>query len=219
MVNNINNVMQSYTNTYNEAQENYLTLLNDVSSQWKQNIRISIEDFDNVTTALNEFVASAELMKNKAHEYMNSDITLLTETQAHVARAADTSVLDYGSIIEATGQAFDKYYNSRAMMLYYTRSLAESREYYNAALDCYNNALSDQVWWNNLMPILIEENKNRGSRWMSYLHKTKRPGAAFDAISAFGDARGRINKYSLRKRKPKKRKSKNKTAKNKTAKN
>ena len=203
MVDNINNVMEPYTNTYNEAQENYLTLLNDVSSQWKQNIRISIEDFNNITTALDEFVTSAELMKNKALEYMNSDITLLTETQVNVATAADTSVLDYGSIIEATGRAFDKYYNSRAMMLYYTRTLAESREYYNAALDCYNNALSDQVWWNNLMPILIEENKNRGSSWMSYLHKTKRPGAAFDAISAFGDARGRINKATLRKRKQK----------------
>ena len=213
MVDNINNVMEPYTNTYTEAQENYLTLLNDVSSQWKQNIRISIEDFNNVTTALDEFVTSAELMKNKALEYMNSDITLLTETQVNLATAADTSVLDYGSIIEATGRAFDKYYNSRAMMLYYTRTLAESREYYNAALDCYNNALSDQVWWNNLMPILIEENKNRGSSWMSYLHKTKRPGAAFDAISAFGDARGRINKATLRKRKQKKRKSKNKTSK------
>ena len=213
MVDNINNVMEPYTNTYNEAQENYLTLLNDVSSQWKQNIRISIEDFNNITTSLDEFVTSAELMKNKALEYMNSDITLLTETQVDVATAADTSVLDYGSIIEATGRAFDKYYNSRAMMLYYTRTLAESREYYNAALDCYNNALSDQVWWNNLMPILIEENKNRGSSWMSYLHKTKRPGAAFDAISAFGDARGRINKATLRKRKQKKRKSKNKTSK------
>ena len=213
MVDNINNVMEPYTNTYNEAQENYLTLLNDVSSQWKQNIRISIEDFNNITTALDEFVTSAELMKNKALEYMNSDITLLTETQVNVATAADTSVLDYGSIIEATGRAFDKYYNSRAMMLYYTRSLAESREYYNAALDCYNNALSDQVWWNNLMPILIEENKNRGSSWMNYLHKTKRPGAAFDAISAFGDARGRINKATLRKRKQKKRKPKNKTSK------
>ena len=203
MVDNINNVMEPYTNTYNEAQENYLTLLNDVSSQWKQNIRISIEDFNNITTALDEFVTSAELMKNKALEYMNSDITLLAESQADFTRTADTSVLDYGSIIEATGRAFDKYYNSRAMMLYYTRTLAESREYYNAALDCYNNALSDQVWWNNLMPILIEENKNRGSSWMSYLHKTKRPGAAFDAISAFGDARGRINKATLRKRKQK----------------
>ena len=213
MDDNINNVMEPYTNTYNEAQENYLTLLNDVSSQWKQNIRISIEDFNNVTTALDEFVTSAELMKNKAHEYMNSDITLLTETQADVARAADTSVLDYGSIIEATGRAFDKYSNSRAMMLYYTRTLAESREYYNIALDCYNNALADQVWWNNLSPILIEENKNRGSSWMNYLHKTKRPGAAFDAISAFGDARGRINKATLRKRKQKKRKPKNKTSK------
>ena len=213
MVDNINNVMEPYTNTYNEAQENYLTLLNDISSQWKQNIRISIEDFNNVTTALNEFVTSAELMKNKALEYMNSDITLLAESQADFTRTADTSVLDYGSIIEATGRAFDKYYNSRAMMLYYTRTLAESREYYNAALDCYNNALSDQVWWNNLSPILIEENKNRGSSWMNYLHKTKRPGAAFDAISAFGDARGRINKATLRKRKQKKRKHKNKTSK------
>ena len=213
MVDNINNVMEPYTNTYNEAQENYLTLLNDISSQWKQNIRISIEDFNNVTTALNEFVTSAELMKNKALEYMNSDITLLAESQADFTRTADTSVLDYGSIIEATGRAFDKYSNSRAMMLYYTRTLAESREYYNIALDCYNNAVADQMWWNNLSPILIEENKNRGSRWMSYLHKTKRPGAAFDAISAFGDARGRINKATLRKRKQKKRKHKNKTSK------
>lgn len=213
MVDNINNVMEPYTNTYNEAQENYLTLLNDISSQWKQNIRISIEDFNNVTTALDEFVTSAELMKNKALEYMNSDITLLAEAQANFTRTADTSVLDYGSIIEATGRAFDKYSNSRAMMLYYTRTLAESREYYNAALDCYNTALSDQVWWNNLSPILIEENKNRGSSWMNYLHKTKRPGAAFDAISAFGDARGRINKATLRKRKQKKRKHKNRTSK------
>ena len=50
------------------------------------------------------------------------------------------------------------------------------------------------------MPTLKEENKNK---------KSYRPGAVFDAISAFGEARGRINITTFRKRKPKKHKHKN----------
>ena len=87
------------------------------------------------------------------------------------------------------------------MMLYYTDMVAGSREYYNSALDCYISALADQTWWSNLVQTLKEENKS----------KRYRRGAVFDAISAFGEARGRINKNTLRKRKHKKRKHKNKT--------
>ena len=202
MAANINDVMQSYTNRYNEAQDNYLNLLNAASRRWKEDIKSDNEDFDAITNALATLVAKAEEMKDKAHEYLESDITLLRESQANYENDVDTNVLDYGSIIEATGRAFDKYSTSRSMMLYYTRSMEESREYYNIALDCYISALADQTWWSNLVPTLKEENKSK---------KSYRPGAVFDAISALGDARGRINKTTLRKRKHKKRKHKNRT--------
>ena len=200
---NIYSTMQPYTNSYNEARTNYFTLLQDASSRWKQHIKMDVEDFDAITSALATLVASAELMKNKAHEYMESDSTLLREAQADYVNEANTSVLDYGSIIEATGRAFDKYGTSRALMLQYIDVVAESSEYYTNALECYNNALAEQVWWTNLVLTLKEENKNK---------KSYRPGAVFDAISAFGEARGHVNKNTLRKRKPKKRKHKNRTA-------
>ena len=200
---NINTIMQSYTNTYNEALTNYLALLNQANSQWKQNTRVDIKDYDAITVALATLLASAEAMKNKAQEYMDGDITLLREAQANYEKDVDTSVLDDGSIIEATGRAFDKYGTSRALMLQYTDMLAESREYYTNALQCYTNALAQQMWWTKLVQTLKEENKNK---------KSYRPGAVFDAISAFGEARGRINKTTLRKRKPRKRKHKNRTA-------
>lgn len=199
---NIYSTMRPYTNSYNEARTNYFTLLQHASSRWKQHIKMDVEDFDAITSALATLVASAELMKNKAHEYMESDSTLLREAQADYANEANTSVLDYGSIIEATGRAFDKYSNSRSMMLYYTKMVSESSEYYTNALECYNNALAEQTWWTNLILTLKEENKNK---------KSYRPGAVFDAISAFGHARGHVNNTTLRKRKPKKRKHKNRT--------
>ena len=199
---NINTIMQPYTNTYNEALTNYLDLLNQASSQWKKNIRVDIKDYDAITVALATLLASAEAMKNKAQEYMDSVITLLREAQADYEKDVDTSVIDDGSIIEATGRAFDKYGTSRTLTLQYTDMLAASREYYTNALECYTNALAQQTWWTNLVQTLKEENKNK---------KSYRPGAVFDAISAFGDARGRINKTTLRKRKPRKRKHKNRT--------
>lgn len=199
---NINTIMQSYTNTYNEALTNYLALLNQANSQWKQNTRVDNEDYDAITAVLATLVASAEAMKNKAQEYMDGDITLLREAQADYEKDVDTSVIDDGSIIEATGRAFDKYGTSRTLTLQYTDMLAGSREYYTNALECYTNALAQQTWWTNLVQTLKEENKNK---------KSYRPGAVFDAISAFGDARGRINKTTLRKRKPRKRKHKNRT--------
>lgn len=199
----INNTMQHYTNSYNEAQQNYLDKLNAASRRWKEDIKSDDKDFEDITHALVLFVASAETMKDKAHEYLESDSTLLRESHANYENDANTSVLDHGSIIEATGRAFDKYSTSRSMMLYYTRSLEESREYYNIALDCYISALAEQTWWSNLVPTLIEENKSK---------KSYRRGAVFDAISAYGAARGRINKNTLRKRKHKKRKPKNRTA-------
>ena len=199
----INNTMQPYTNSYNEAQNNYLDLLNAASRRWKEDIKSDNEEFDAITNALATLVASAETMKDKAHEYLESDITLLRESQANYENDANISVIDDGSIIEATGRAFDKYSTSRSMMLYYTDMVAGSREYYNSALDCYISALADQTWWSNLVPTLKEENKSK---------KSYRPGAVFDAISAFGEARGRINKNTLRKRKHKKRKPKNRTA-------
>ena len=199
---NINDVMQPYTNSYNKAQDNYLSLLNAASRRWKEDIKSDNEEFDAITNALATLVAKAEEMKDKAHEYLESDITLLRETQANYENDANISVIDDGSIIEATGRAFDKYSTSRSMMLYYTDMVAGSREYYNIALDCYISALADQTWWSNLVPTLKEENKSK---------KSYRPGAVFDAISAFGEARGRINKTTLRKRKHKKRKHKNRT--------
>ena len=198
----INNTMQPYTNRYNGAQQNYLDLLNAASRRWKEDIKSDNEEFDAITTALATLLASAETMKDKAHEYLESDITLLRESHANYENDANTGVLDYGSIIEATGRAFDKYSTSRSMMLYYTRSMEESRKYYNTALDCYISALAEQTWWSNLVPTLIEENKSK---------KSYRPGAVFDAISEFGRALGRINKTTLRKRKHKKRKHKNRT--------
>lgn len=200
---NINTIMQSYTNTYNEALTNYLALLNQASSRWKQNIRVDIKDYDAITAALATLLASAEAMKNKAQEHMDNDITLLTQAQADYEKDVDTSVIDDGSIIEATGRAFDKYGTSRTLTLQYTDMLAGSREYYTNALECYTNALAQQTWWTNLVQTLKEENKNK---------KIYRPGAVFDAISAFGEARGRINRTTLRKRKPRKRKHKNRTA-------
>ena len=199
---NIYSTMQPYTYSYNEALTNYNTLLKDASSRWKQHIKMDVEDFDAITSALATLVASAELMKNKAHEYMESDSTLLREAQADYTNKANTSVLDYGSIIEATGRAFDKYGTSRALMLQYIDMVAESSKYYTNALECYNNALAEQVWWTNLVLTLKEETKNK---------KSYRHGAVFDAISAFGEARGHVNKTTLRKRKHKKRKHKNKT--------
>ena len=193
--------MQPYTNSYNEAEQKYLDLLNAASRRWNEDIKSDDAEFDAITTALATFVDSAETMKDKAHEYLESDITLLRESHANYENDANIGVLDYGSIIEATGRAFDKYSTSRSMMLYYTRSMEESREYYNIALDCYISALAEQTWWSNLVPTLKEENKS----------KRYRRGAAFDAISANGAARGRINKTTLRKRKHKKRKPKNRT--------
>ena len=193
--------MQPYTNSYNEAEQKYLDLLNAASRRWNEDIKSDDAEFDAITTALATFVDSAETMKDKAHEYLESDITLLRESHANYENDANISVIDDGSIIEATGRAFDKYSTSRSMMLYYTRSMEESREYYNIALDCYISALAEQTWWSNLVPTLKEENKS----------KRYRRGAAFDAISANGAARGRINKTTLRKRKHKKRKPKNRT--------
>ena len=198
----INNIMQPYTNSYNEAQQNYLDLLNAASRRWKEDIKSDDAEFDAITTALVILLASAETMKDKAHEYLESDITLLRESHANYENDANTSVLDHGSIIEATGRAFDKYSTSRSMVLYYTRSMEESREYYNIALDRYISALAEQTWWSNLVPTLIEENKSK---------KSYRRGAAFDAISAFGEARGHNYMTTLRKRKHKKRKHKNRT--------
>lgn len=198
----INNIMQPYTNRYKEAEQNYLDLLNAASRRWKEDIKSDDEEFDAITTALATLVASAEAMKDEAHKYLESDITLLRESKANYENDANKSVHDYGSIIEATGRAFDKYSTSYSMMLYYTRLTDESREYYNIALDCYISALAEQTWWSNLVPTLKEENKSK---------KSYRPGAVFDAISAFGEALGRINKTTLRKRKHKKRKHKNRT--------
>ena len=195
--------MQPYTNSYNEAEQKYLDLLNAASRRWNEDIKSDDAEFDAITTALATFVDSAETMKDKAHEYLESDITLLRESHANYENDANIGVLDYGSIIEATGRAFDKYSTSRSMMLYYTRSMEESREYYNIALDCYISALAEQTWWSNLVPTLKEENKSK---------KSYRPGAVFDTISEFGRARGRINKTTLRKRKHKKCKHKNRTA-------
>jgi ribosomal protein S20 len=103
------------------------------------------------------------------------------------------------------------------MLSHYTRTEAEARAKYNYALQAYNNALADEIWWTDLMPTLKEENKKYGSLMRTWMHdfNEKIPeGASSDAISEFGRARGRANnkKTSLHKRKPRKRK--NRTYKN-----
>jgi hypothetical protein len=84
-------------------------------------------------------------------------------------------------------------------------------------LQAYNTALANEIWWNDLVPTLKEENKKYGSlirTWIYDFNEKIPQGASFDAISALGYARGRANnrKYRLHKRKPRKRK--NRTYKN-----
>ena len=86
---------------------------------------------------------------------------------------------------------------------------------YNIALDCHNTAVLNQTWWNNLMPILKEENKMKPQTsmvrgWIEDFQDKKPYGATNDAISALNDARGRHKKSKRRQGKPKKKKTKSK---------
>jgi hypothetical protein len=151
-------------------------------------------------------------MMNEAKDIMDSDIVLLAESKANFDRDADNSIIEHTSIIEATGRAFDIFASRQSMLSHYTRTEAEARAKYNYALQAYNTALANEIWWTNLIPTLKEENKKYGSlmrTWMYDLNEKKPPGASFDAISEFGRARGRANKRksSLHKRKPRKRKN------------
>jgi hypothetical protein len=202
---------------YNSAHTNYLTLLHKLSAKWKSRSFIDEHEFNAVTNALTATVMSAQLMMNEAKDIMDNDIILLAESRADFDRDAYNSIVEHNSIIEATGRAFDIFASRQSMLSHYTRTEAEARSTYNYALQAYNNALADEIWWTNLIPTLKEENKKHGSlmrTWMYDFNEKIPQGASFDAISAFGYARGRANnkKYSLHKRKPRKRK--NRTYKN-----
>jgi len=202
---------------YNSAHTNYFTLLHKLSAKWKSRSFIDEHEFNAVTNALTATVISAQLMMNEAKDNMDDDIILLAESRADFDRDADNSIIEHNSIIEATGRAFDIFASRQSMLSHYTRTEAEARAKYNYALQAYNTALANEIWWTDLMPTLKEENKKHGSlmrTWMYDFNEKKPEGASFDAISAFGNARGRANKKksSLHKRKPRKRK--NRTYKN-----
>ena len=203
---------------YNSAHANYLTLLHKLSAKWKSRSFIDDSEFNAVTHALLSTVASAQLMMNEAKEIMDDDIILLAESKANFDRDADNSIIEHNSVIEATGRAFNIFASRQSMLSHYTRTEAEARSKYNYALQAYNNALADQIWWNDLVPTLKEENKKHGSlirTWIYNFNEKIPEGASFDAISELGRARGHANnrkKSSLHKRKPRKRK--NRTYKN-----
>jgi len=202
---------------YNSAHANYLTLLHKLSAKWKSRSFIDEREFNAVTSALTATLTSAQLMMNEAKDIMDNDIILLAESRADFDRDADNSIIEHNSVIEATGRAFDIFASRLSMLNHYTRTEAEARATYNYALQAYNTALANEIWWNDLVPTLKEENKKHGSlirTWMYDFNEKIPPGASFDAISEFGRARGRANnkKYSLYKRKPRKRK--NRTYKN-----
>jgi hypothetical protein len=202
---------------YNSAHANYLTLLHKLSAKWKSRALIDEHEFNAVTNALTATVASAQLMMNEAKDIMDDDIILLAQSRANFDRDADNSIIEHNSVIEATGRAFNIFASRQSMLSHYTRTEAEARSTYNYALQAYNTALANEIWWNDLMPTLKEENKKHGSlirTWMHDFNEKIPHGASFDAISEFGRARGRANnkKSSLHKRKHRKRK--NRTYKN-----
>ena len=202
---------------YNSAHSNYLTLLHKLSAKWKSKALIEDREFNAVTHALTATVTSAQLMMNEAKDIMDDDIILLAESRANFDRDADNSIIEHNSIIEATGRAFNIFASRQSMLSHYTRTEAEARSTYNYALQAYNTALANEIWWNDLVPTLKEENKKHGSlirTWMYDFNEKIPEGASFDAISALGYARGRANKRksSFNKRKPRKRK--NRTYKN-----
>jgi hypothetical protein len=198
---------------YNSAHSNYLTLLHKLSAKWKSKALIDDSEFNAVTNALMSTVTSAQLMMNEAKDIMDNDIILLAESRANFDRDADNSIIEHNSIIEATGRAFDIFASRQSMLSHYTRTEAEARAKYNYALQAYNNALANEIWWNDLVPTLKEENKKHGSLMRTWIYDftEKIPeGASFDAISELGRARGRANnrkKTSFNKRKPRKRKN------------
>jgi len=197
---------------YNSAHSNYLTLLHKLSAKWKSKALIDDSEFNAVSIALMSTVTSAQLMMNEAKDIMDDDIILLAESRANFDRDADNSIIEHNSVIEATGRAFDIFASRQSMLSHYTRTEAEARAKYNYALQAYNNALANEIWWTDLIPTLKEENKKHGSlmrTWIYDFNEKKREGASFDAISELGRARGRANKrkYSLHKRKPRKRKN------------
>ena len=202
---------------YNSAHTNYLTLLHKLSAKWKSRSFIDEHEFNAVTQALMSTVTSAQLMMNEAKDIMDDDIILLAESKADFDRDADNSIIEHNSIIEATGRAFDIFASRQSMLSHYTRTEAEARSTYNYALQAYNNALANEIWWNDLVPTLKEENKKHGSlirTWMYNFNEKIPEGASFDAIGEFGYARGRANNRKSNFNKRKHRKRKNRTYKN-----
>lgn len=202
---------------YNSAHSNYLTLLHKLSAKWKSRSFIDDSEFNAVTNALSATVISAQLMMNEAKDIMDNDIMLLAQSRANFDRDADNSIIEHNSIIEATGRAFNIFASRQSMLSHYTRTEAEARSTYNYALQAYNTALANEIWWNDLVPTLKEENKKYGSLMRTWIYdfSEKIPeGATFDAISELGRARGRANNRKSNFNKRKHRKRKNRTYKN-----
>jgi hypothetical protein len=184
-IDHIHTLMKPRIDEYNAAHENYLKLLNALQVKMKVNKQIDKNIFDNITDAIAETVRTANLMMTDAKDYMDGDIELARN--AH-SRYHKTDEDEPGSIIELSGRYLNILENRKNMMEMYEKALAISREIYNTALDCHTKAVLAQTWWNNSMPILIEENK-------------KKP---------IDVAQGRHKKSKRRQRKPKKKQTKSK---------
>jgi hypothetical protein len=150
--------MKPRIDEYNAAHENYSKLLIATSVKWKRHKQMDETIFDNITDAIAETVRTANLMMTDAKGYMDGDIELARDAHSWYHNTDDD---EHGSIIELSGHYLNILENRKNMMQIYETALAISREIYNTALDCHTKAVLDQTWWNNLMPILKEENKKK----------------------------------------------------------
>lgn len=209
---NIHTLMKPRIDEYNAAHENYSKLLIVASVKWKRNKQMDETIFDKITDAIAETVRTANLMMTDAQGYMDRDINLANEAHSQYHNIFEPSS---GSIIEVSGRYFDILQNRNDMMRHRAKTVAISKKMYNIALDCHNTAVLNQTWWNNLMPILKEENKAKPQSsmmrgWVEDFQDKKPYGATNDAISALNDARGRHKKSKRRQGKPKKKQTKSK---------
>lgn len=185
--------IKPYIDAYNSAQTKYLSLLN---SARKHNLKIEQQDFDNIKTALQYTVNSAELMKNEAKKILDVDCSLLEDARKNYERALDSSVYEENCIIKATTSPQKTLKSMGSRKNECLRVEAETRAIYDNALQSYNNALADLDWWTNSKP--NEFNKNIPIP----------RGASFDAFSAFLHSQGSGYKSRHIKRKSKRRKNK-----------
>jgi hypothetical protein len=209
---NIHTLMKPRIDEYNAANEKYSKLLIATSVKWKRHKQMDETIFDNITDAIAETVRTANLMMTDAQAYMDRDIDLANHAHSQYYDIFEPSS---GSIIEVSGRYFDILKNRNDMMRHRAKTVAISKKMYNIALDCHNTAVLNQTWWNNLMPILKEENKTKPKSsivrgWIEDFQDNKQPDATYDATKALNDARGRHKKSKRRQGKPKKKQTKSK---------